>query len=135
MVAAGSLMILLTMYGCYLAWRKKLDRPNTWFYRAMLWSISLPFIANTAGWIMTEIGRQPWTVFGLMQTKDSISPSVTSGQILFSLISFSTIYTALGIVMVYLFLKVIKKGPNAVDLDHDDHGNDPYAEEGYHAIS
>ncbi|GIO35362.1 cytochrome ubiquinol oxidase subunit I [Paenibacillus antibioticophila] len=135
MVAAGSLMILLTLYGCYLAWRKKLDRPNTWFYRAMLWSISLPFIANTAGWIMTEIGRQPWTVFGLMQTKDSISPSVTPGQILFSLISFSTIYTALGIVMVFLFLKVIKKGPNAVDVDHDDHGSDPYAKEGYHAIS
>ncbi|GJM75028.1 hypothetical protein HMSSN036_72440 [Paenibacillus macerans] len=91
---------------------QKLDRPNKWFYRAMLWSISLPFIANTSGWIMTEIGRQPWTVFGLMQTKDSVSPSVTGGQILFSLIAFTLIYAVLGAVMAYLFVKVIKKGPN-----------------------
>ncbi|GJM82228.1 hypothetical protein HMSSN139_47240 [Paenibacillus sp. HMSSN-139] len=67
MIAAGCLMIVLGLYGTYLAWRKKLDKPNTWFYRFMLWSISLPFIANTSGWIMTEFGRQPWTVFGLMQ--------------------------------------------------------------------
>ncbi|MNZ53436.1 Cytochrome bd-II ubiquinol oxidase subunit 1 [compost metagenome] len=131
MVAAGSLMILLAMYGAYLTWRKKLEAPHKWFYTAMLWAISLPFIANTAGWIMTEIGRQPWTVFGLMKTEDSISPSVTAGQVLFSLISFCTIYSILGIVMVYLFVKVIKKGPNAVEKS-DDTKADPFDKEGYH---
>lgn len=131
MVAAGSLMILLGMYGAYLAWRKKLDKPHNWFYRAMLWSISLPVIANTSGWIMTEIGRQPWTVFGLMQTKDSVSPSVTGGQILFSLIAFTAIYAALGSVMVYLFVKVIKKGPNAKNVQNDISA-DPFGKEGYH---
>lgn len=131
MVAAGSLMIVLALYGAYLTWRKKLEGKHKWFYNMMLWSISLPFIANSAGWIMTEIGRQPWTVFGLMKTEDSISPSVTSGQILFSLISFSTIYTILGIVMVYLFVKTIKKGPNAEEKSND-HTADPFAKEGNH---
>lgn len=136
MVAAGSLMIVLGMYGAYLGWRKKLDTPNKnkWFFRLMLWSISLPFIANTAGWIMTEIGRQPWTVFGLMQTKDSISPNVTSGQILFSLISFTAIYAVLGAVMAYLFVKVIKKGPFA-EAAQDDHSADPFGKEDYNAVS
>lgn len=135
MVAAGSLMIVLGMYGTYLAWRKKLDRPNKWFYRIMLWSISLPFIANTSGWIMTEIGRQPWTVFGLMQTKDSISPAVTGGQILFSLIAFTAIYAVLGTVMTYLFVKVIKKGPNDEEGDGSETSEDPFGKEGYHVVS
>ncbi|WP_018750106.1 cytochrome ubiquinol oxidase subunit I [Paenibacillus sanguinis] len=135
MVAAGSLMIVLGLYGTYLAWRKKLDRPNKWFYRIMLWSISLPFIANTSGWIMTEIGRQPWTVFGLMQTKDSISPSVTGGQILFSLIAFTAIYAVLGAVMTYLFVKVIKKGPNDEENDGSETSQDPFGKEGYHVVS
>lgn len=135
MVAAGSLMIVLGMYGTYLAWRKKLDRPNKWYYRMMLWAISLPLIANTSGWIMTEIGRQPWTVFGYMRTEDSISPSVTSGQILFSLIAFTAIYAVLAAVMVYLFVKVIKKGPYADNANDDEQSADPYGKEGYHAIS
>lgn len=135
MVAAGSLMIVLGMYGAYLAWRKKLERPNKWYYRMMLWAISLPFIANTAGWIMTEIGRQPWTVFGYMRTEDSISPSVTAGQILFSLIAFTAIYAVLAAVMVYLFVKVIKKGPYAENTNDDEQSADPYGKEGYHAIS
>lgn len=136
MVAAGTLMILMGMYAMYLMWRKKMDRPNKWFMRLMLWGLLLPPIANTSGWIMTEIGRQPWTVFGLMTTEDSVSPNITSGQVLFSLISFTAIYAILGAVLVALFIKVIKKGPYAVD--HDDHGapHDPYAKkEVTHAIS
>lgn len=133
MILAGCLMIVLGMYGTYLAWRKKLENPkNNWFYRVMLWSISLPFIANTSGWIMTEIGRQPWTVFGLMQTADSVSPSVTGGQILFSLIAFTLIYGALGAVMAYLFVKVIKKGPNEIAITSRDQVGDPFGKEGYH---
>jgi len=129
MVLAGTLMIALGMYAMYLMWRKKMDRPNTWFMRFMLWGLLLPPIANTAGWIMTEIGRQPWTVFGLMTTEDSVSPNVTSGQVLFSVISFTTIYLILGLVLIGLFLKVIKKGPYAMDNDHGD-SHDPYNKEG-----
>lgn len=134
MVLAGTLMIVLGMYAMYLMWRKKMDRPNTWFMRFMLWGLLLPPIANTAGWVMTEFGRQPWTVFGLMTTEDSVSPNITSGQVLFSVISFTTIYLILGLVLVGLFIKVIKKGPYAMDNDHGD-SNDPYNEEGSHDIS
>ncbi|WP_223067300.1 cytochrome ubiquinol oxidase subunit I [Paenibacillus caui] len=134
MVAAGSLMILFAAYGLYLSARKKLERPNKWFLRIMLLSISLPYIANTSGWIMTEFGRQPWTVFGYMTTADSVSPSVTGGQILFSLIAFCAIYSVLAVVMTYLWVRVIKKGPYAVDAA-DEHSSDPFSKEGYHAVS
>ncbi|MEI2395396.1 MULTISPECIES: cytochrome ubiquinol oxidase subunit I [Paenibacillus] len=129
MVAAGSLMIALGVYAIYLMWRKKMDKPNTWFMRFMFWGLLLPPIANTSGWIMTEIGRQPWTVFGLMTTEDSVSPNITSGQVLFSVISFTAIYAILGAVMIGLFIKVIKKGPYAMDNEHGE-SHDPYNKEG-----
>lgn len=134
MVAAGSAMILLGLYGAWLTFRKKVEKAGKWFWYALLFSISLPFIANTAGWIMTEIGRQPWTVFGLIQTADSISPNVSAGSILFSLIAFSTIYAVLAAVMAYLFVKVIKKGPYAVEED-DHNAADPFNKEGYGNVS
>lgn len=134
MVAAGTLMIVLTLYGLYLSMRKKLENRNKWFYRLLVFGISLPFIANTAGWIMTEIGRQPWTVFGYMRTEDGISPSVSGGQVLFSLLSFSGIYTILAIVMVVLFVRVIKKGPNAPEHAAQ-HSNDPFDREEQHDFS
>ncbi|WP_342563645.1 cytochrome ubiquinol oxidase subunit I [Paenibacillus sp. FSL R7-0345] len=135
MVAAGSLMVVFGLYAMYLMWRKKMERPNTWFLRFMFWGLLLPPIANTAGWIMTEIGRQPWTVFGLMTTEDSVSPNVSAGSVLFSVITFNAIYAILGIVMVGLFIKVIKKGPYHMDHDHGD-AHDPYSKEGTtHAFS
>ncbi|WP_438497625.1 cytochrome ubiquinol oxidase subunit I [Paenibacillus sp. IHBB 3054] len=134
MVVAGTLMIVLGMYAMYLMWRKKMDRPNTWFMRFMFWGLLLPPIANTAGWIMTEIGRQPWTVFGLMTTEDSVSPNISAGQVLFSVISFTAIYAILGAVLIGLFIKVIKKGPYAMDNDHGE-SHDPYNKEGSHAFS
>lgn len=134
MVAAGSLMILFAAYGVYLWWRKKLDRPNKRYLWLMLFSISLPYIANTSGWIMTEFGRQPWTVFGLMTTANSVSPNVTAGQILFSIIAFCTIYAALAVVMVYLWVQAIKKGPNENESSDED-STDPFGKEGYHAVS
>ncbi|MCG7408199.1 cytochrome ubiquinol oxidase subunit I [Paenibacillus sp. ACRRX] len=130
MVLAGTLMILLGMYGVYMMARKKLDKLKPWYLNAMLFGISLPFIGNTSGWVMTEFGRQPWTVFGLMKTEDSISPSVSAGQVLFSMITFTTVYSILGIIAVYLFVKVIKKGPNEPDTSHTIAANDPFAREG-----
>lgn len=134
MVAAGSMMILLGLYGAWLMLRKKVEQAGKWFFRLLLFGISLPFIANTSGWIMTEIGRQPWTVFGLITTENSISPNVSAGSILFSLIMFTAIYAALAAVMAYLFIKVIKKGPYAAEED-DHHANDPFNKEGYNAVS
>lgn len=134
MVAAGSMMILLGLYGAWLMLRKKVEQAGKWFFKLLLFGISLPFIANTSGWIMTEIGRQPWTVFGLITTENSISPNVSAGSILFSLIMFTAIYAVLAAVMAYLFIKVIKKGPYAAEED-DHHANDPFNKEGYNAVS
>jgi cytochrome d ubiquinol oxidase subunit I len=129
MVVAGSLMVVLGLYAMYLMWRKKMERPNTWFLRFMFWGLLLPPIANTAGWIMTEFGRQPWTVFGLMTTEDSVSPNVSAGSILFSVITFTAAYAILGAVLIGLFIKVIKKGPYNMDHDHGEE-HDPYNKEG-----
>lgn len=129
MVFTGGIMILLGLYGAILAKRKKLEQSSK-YLKIMIAAISLPFIGSTAGWIMTEIGRQPWVVFGFMQTQDAVSPNVTAGQVLFSLIAFSTIYLILAIVTAYLFIRVAKKGP--VEKQKDVKlTTDPFGEEGY----
>ena len=111
MVASGGLLILLSLYGLYAAWRQKVEHKRT-YLKLMVAAIFLPFIANSVGWVMSEIGRQPWIVTGLMKTADAVSPNVSAGSVLFSLIAFSLIYTLLGITMVVLFVKNIKQGPH-----------------------
>ena len=110
MAGFGGLMALLSALGLFFSYRKTIEQ-KTWLLIALFISIVSPFIANTAGWIMTEIGRQPWTVFGLYTTAQSVSPNVSAGQILFSTISFSAAYLILGIIMVSMVIKVVKKGP------------------------
>ncbi|MFP9220075.1 cytochrome ubiquinol oxidase subunit I, partial [Enterococcus faecalis] len=85
-VGAGVVMILAALGGLWLNRRKKLEN-SKWYLRIMIALISFPFLANSAGWIMTEIGRQPWTVMGLMTTAQSVSPNVTAGSLLFSIIA------------------------------------------------
>ncbi|EGQ22345.1 cytochrome ubiquinol oxidase subunit I [Mammaliicoccus sciuri] len=110
MVVMGGVLLGLGTVGLFLMYRKKIAE-SVWFLRLLIAGIFLPFIGNSFGWIMSEMGRQPWVVNGLMKTADGISPNVSAGQILFSLISFSTIYTILGIIMVVLFVKFIQRGP------------------------
>ncbi|MDQ0156237.1 cytochrome ubiquinol oxidase subunit I [Robertmurraya andreesenii] len=128
MVAAGGLMILLTLIGLIKFWRGKLENSSK-YLKWMIPAIFFPFIANFSGWIMSEIGRQPWIVYGLMTTADGISPNVSAGSVLFSLITFSLIYTLLAIAMVYLFVRVFKEGPFKKATD-DLHVADPFSEGG-----
>ena len=65
----------------------------------------LPVLANTTGWLFTEIARQPWTVFGLFQTADSVSNTLTTGEVLFSLIAYTAIYAVLMVIMISLMIK------------------------------
>ncbi|MEH7513094.1 cytochrome ubiquinol oxidase subunit I [Gottfriedia acidiceleris] len=116
MAGAGMVMILMAMLGLYFSYRKKLESKNL-FLKASILLISLPFIANTAGWVMTEIGRQPWTVFGLMTTAASVSPNVSKGSLIFSITTFTTMYAILAVVLVYLFVKEIKKGTHHVETE------------------
>src|SRR5699024_2025659 len=127
MTGAGGVMLLLGFYGMYSTRRGLLPKNNL-YLKAMPFAIALPFIANTCGWILTEMGRQPWVVFGLMKTEDAVSPSVTANEMLFSLIAFTSLYTILGILTIYLFVRHIKK------KDHDELEppvvQDPFDEEG-----
>lgn len=125
MVVSGFLMIFLSFIGLILHWKNKLPT-STRFLKWLIPAIFLPYIANTAGWIMSEIGRQPWVVYGLMTTEAGVSPNVTSGQILFSLIAFSLIYTLLAIAMIYLCVRVAKQGPQEA-LQEDVTATDPFS--------
>jgi cytochrome d ubiquinol oxidase subunit I len=109
MVGAGVLMILLAMYGTFLTLRNKLLE-NRWYLRLMPWAIALPFIANSSGWIMREVGRQPWVVFGLQKTSDGVSPTVSTGMVATSFIGFTIIYGILAAVLVFLFIRYIRRG-------------------------
>lgn len=125
MVGVGILMILISLFGLIFQKRGTLSR-HTGLLKLMMVAIFFPYISNTAGWIMSEIGRQPWVVYELMTTEAGLSPSVTSGEILFSLISFTVVYTLLMIAMIYLFVRVAKRG--AVIVDQDEPTIDPFTE-------
>ena len=83
----------------------------------MLWvlmlSLPFPFIANTAGWITAEVGRQPWLIYGLMRTKDGVSPQVSAGNTLFTLIGFMGMYAVLSLLFLFLVRREIEHGPDA----------------------
>jgi cytochrome d ubiquinol oxidase subunit I len=107
MVGAGVLMILLAMIALYLAMSRRLERTR-WFLWLLPFAIALPYLGNTSGWIMTEIGRQPWIVLGLLKTADAASPTVGAGSVLITLVVFTLIYGALAVADVYLLVKYAK---------------------------
>ncbi len=110
MVGLGTLMIALMAVAALQAWRTKLETS-----RSLLWALMLafpfPYIANSAGWMTTELGRQPWVVYGLLRTEDASSPTVHSGDALFTLIGFAGIYLVLGLLYVMLVVREIGHGP------------------------
>jgi cytochrome d ubiquinol oxidase subunit I len=112
MVFAGLIMIALAAGALFLALKKWLDR-YPWFFRLLAWSIPLPYLANTAGWILAEVGRQPWIVFGLMRTEEGISVITTGGMVVFSLVAFALLYGAAMVADIYLLVKYGRKGVEA----------------------
>ena len=109
MAYLGSLILLLALWGGWLVHRGTLER-SKWFIRISVWAVVTPFLMNTAGWMLTENGRQPWIVQGLMKTANANSPSVTSTDIWISLIAFVLIYIALGAADLVLMLRYARKG-------------------------
>ncbi len=107
MVGSGFLMFFLTSLGLYLVMQEKVLSFR--MLRFFPFAIALPYLANTSGWILTEVGRQPWVVYGYLQTSEAISPNVTVGMLWLSVIGFSVIYGALMVVDVYLLTKYAKK--------------------------
>jgi cytochrome d ubiquinol oxidase subunit I len=125
MAYLGSLIVLLALWGGWLLHRGTLDR-SKWFLRVSLWAVVTPFLMNTAGWLLTESGRQPWIVQGLMKTVNANSPSVTATDIWISLIVFVGIYVALGAADVVLMLRYSKRGLEHEDITRGESG-DPSA--------
>ncbi len=107
MVGLGTLFILLTIYGWFKR-NRLLESRN--YLKVMLFAIPLPYIAIELGWVLAEVGRQPWIVYGLMRTSDAASP-IDVSQVLFSLIGFIVVYGLLGAIGFYLIATNAKKGP------------------------
>lgn len=112
MIGLGTIFIALMALAVFLLWRGAL-----WTTRPMLWALMLalpfPFIANTAGWMTAELGRQPWLIYGLMRTADGASMQVSSGNTLFTLIGFMGLYLLLGVLYLFLVQREIESGPEA----------------------
>jgi cytochrome d ubiquinol oxidase subunit I len=112
MVALGFLFVLLTVVGVFKR-NKLVESPG--YLKLMLWSMPLPYIALQAGWIVTEVGRQPWIVYNVMRTKDAVSPIATS-QVGTSFAAFIVVYGILGIVAFYICRKFAIQGPEPVPV-------------------
>ncbi len=110
MVGAGFLMIALAAVGLYLLLKNKFESSPR-FLKILPWMILLPYIATSTGWLMTELGRQPWIVFGLMKTADGVSTSVDSFSVLITLVLFTAVYAGLMIVTIGLLRRYAKSDP------------------------
>jgi cytochrome d ubiquinol oxidase subunit I len=111
MIALGMLFILLSLVALIIARRDKLERSRP-FLKLMFFAMFLPYIAAQLGWIVAEIGRQPWIVYGVLKTSDAVSKAVSPVQVWASLIGFTLVYGLLAFVDIYLLTKFAKKGPD-----------------------
>lgn len=111
MVGLGTLFIAIMVVAAFLLWRGKLFE-SRWILWALLLALPFPYIANTAGWITAEIGRQPWLVYLLMRTADGYSKTVSAGNGMFTLLGFMGMYTVLAILFLFLVRREIEHGPD-----------------------
>lgn len=116
MVGAGFLMLLIALLTTIQAFKSKFEFKPLW-YKIVFWSMVLPWVANTTGWIFTEIARQPWTVFGLFKTADSVSNTVSAGEVAFSLIAYTLIYAVLMVIMIGLMIKFAKRNVDDIEKE------------------
>jgi cytochrome d ubiquinol oxidase subunit I len=110
MVGLGTLLLAVMAVSAFLLWRGRLYRA-----RPVLWVLMLafpfPYIATTAGWTTAELGRQPWVVYGLVRTAQATSPNVSAGDIVFSILGYMGLYLLLGLLFLWLVLRLIARGP------------------------
>ena len=108
MAYTAGLEFLLGLWGLWLIRRRTLAS-SRWFLGLAVWAVILPFLMNTAGWLLTESGRQPWIVQGLMLTKNAVSPSVGLASVITSLTVFVAAYVTLTIVDAALMIRYARK--------------------------
>jgi len=109
MIGFGLLASLLALAGLWLTRRRRIPRAR-WFYRVAIWGVVLPYLATTMGWIFTEMGRQPWTVFGVLRTSQSVSPGVSAGEVIASMTVFTLLYAALAALAGWLMIHHVRDG-------------------------
>lgn len=113
MVGLGFYMLLLTAIGVRLSKKPNFEDCGL-FLRVMLFSIPVPYLAGQLGWIVAEVGRQPWVVYGVLKTADAVSRSISTAQVAASLLGFTLFYGGLGVLDVYLLAKFAGKGPDGM---------------------
>jgi cytochrome d ubiquinol oxidase subunit I len=116
MVGLGFFFIGLFAVAFYLASRRRLQSSRL-FLRVALWSLPMPWLAAELGWCVAEIGRQPWVIEGVLPTFMAVS-SLSTGNVLITLVGFIAFYTTLLVIDVYLMLKAIRQGPEPAEQDH-----------------
>ena len=124
MAYLGALVLLISLWGLWLIRRKKLETSRIFLWVA-IWSAVLPFAMNTAGWLLTESGRQPWIVQGIMLTKNGISPTVSVTWLWISLIAFILLYGTLGTVNLILMLRYSRRPLEPERTETDPHAAVP----------
>jgi cytochrome bd ubiquinol oxidase subunit I len=117
MILFGALAALLALIALWHLRRRRERVPSRWLVRGAIALPLLPLAANSAGWIFTEMGRQPWIVFGLMQTRDGVSPTVGAGTVLTSLVTFTVVYAVLAVIEVVLLIRFARIVPAEPDPD------------------
>ena len=113
MVGLGTIFIAQMIFGVVLLWAGRLHR-SRWFLWTLMMAVPFPFIANEAGWVVAEVGRQPWLVYGLLRTSDGTSTNVAAGETIFTTLGFAGIYAMLSLLFVFLIGRVIYSGPQEV---------------------
>ncbi len=115
MVGLGTIFIAVMLIAAFLLWRGRLFRtkPMLWVLMLML---PFPYIANTAGWMTAELGRQPWLIYGLLRTSEGYSKTVTAGNGMFTLLGFMGMYTVTSILFLFLIRREIEHGPEPVEV-------------------
>ena len=108
MAYLASFVFAFALWGAWLIYRRRLEKAK-WFLLIAPWVVILPFLINTAGWMLTENGRQPWIVQGLMLTKNGGSPSVSATDIWISLVVFYLIYAVLGVADGWLMIRYSRR--------------------------
>jgi cytochrome d ubiquinol oxidase subunit I len=123
MIGLGFFMVILAAAGLWIM-RKGRD-PGKWFTRFAVLGLAAPLVANSAGWIFTEAGRQPWVVQGLLLTRDGVSP-ISSGTVWFSMIVLTLLYAGLAVIEVWLFARVARRGPDPAPAPVSGPGGESY---------
>lgn len=121
MSGGGVFIVLICLLGLFFSRRKK----NTllkkkWLLWGLGFSTFLPFIVNSCGWLITEMGRYPWVVYGLQTVSDAVSPTSTVAGLLFTNIVYFLLFSFIGVFMFYYSRRVLQAGPDQADQNNED---------------